>query len=214
MVSLNVLVCTVVLWLQNISFGHNDGKTAHRVHSFSLPQSVLSPSRTLSTFTTKTKRCIAAVMVHQNGNTPTQHLSALSQPQQRTDIDCKIDSRNKLDITRRDVLTSAYSLTGWIAVTFVITVTTFTSSANALQPRNEPLCSTGLFEHFMEYKCTPIGDIADEGRGKKMSLVEERTTDALLYKLGIDDNVAKRSEEKVKEVETSSIKTNMNPETL
>ena len=62
-----------------------------------------------------------------------------------------------------------------------------TSSArpsHAVQPRNEALCQTGLFENFLEYRCTPVGDIQDEGVAKALLSQEEATTDSLLLKLG------------------------------
>ena len=55
--------------------------------------------------------------------------------------------------------------------------------ARALKPRNEALCDTGLFDNFLEYRCTPIGDIQDEGINKGLSDEELVATDSLLAKL-------------------------------
>ena len=60
-------------------------------------------------------------------------------------------------------------------------------AASALQPRNEVLCGTGLFEHFLEYRCTPIGDIEDEGISKGLSDAEETAAESLLSKLFVGD---------------------------
>jgi hypothetical protein len=69
-----------------------------------------------------------------------------------------------------------------------------------LQPRNEPLCATGLFEHFLEYKCTPIGDIQDEGVPRAWTAAEVAATESLLSKLG----VAASSDIKEEKEESSS----------
>lgn len=56
--------------------------------------------------------------------------------------------------------------------------------AHAVKPRNEALCNTGLFENFQEYRCTPLGNIEDEGKSKALSSQEEAAADSLLSKLG------------------------------
>ena len=61
------------------------------------------------------------------------------------------------------------------------------SVANALQERNEALCSTGFFTNIWQYKCTVVGDIEDEGVAKELSSDDERTVDSLLSKLSIVD---------------------------
>jgi hypothetical protein len=57
------------------------------------------------------------------------------------------------------------------------------SSLLALESRNENLCATGLFEHFQEWRCTPIGNILDEGISKNLNDGELALTDSLLGKL-------------------------------
>jgi len=49
------------------------------------------------------------------------------------------------------------------------------------------LCGTGFFEHFNEFRCTPIGDISDEGTVKALSAKEDGISDGLLGKLGVGD---------------------------
>jgi hypothetical protein len=124
-------------------------------------------------------------------------------------------SRNIYNKSRRRFLpttitTSTCDSVNLVTIIFAIVTLTFPSNAPALQPRNEPMCSTGLFEHFMEYKCTPIGDIQDEGISKELTSVEEQTTNSLMLKLGIDDNVAKISKDQIKETESIRMDTPRN----
>jgi hypothetical protein len=98
--------------------------------------------------------------------------------------DIVVDHCAKIDHKRRVVCGTAFISTIMLCVGKATT-----NVAMALQPRNEPLCSTGLFENFMEYKCTPIGDIQDEGIGKDLTSIEIETTDSLLSKLGITTEV-------------------------
>jgi len=93
-------------------------------------------------------------------------------------VDDEVDSRTRC-CNRRVLLAAGF-------FPFVGTNT----EAMALQPRNEPLCSTGLFENFMEYKCTPIGDIQDEGFSRDLTPAEAAETDSLLTKLGVSSGVA------------------------
>ena len=83
-------------------------------------------------------------------------------------------------ITRRPAL-------GW-GTTTVAALIGGGASAHAVQPRNEALCNTGLFEHFLEYRCTPLGNIQDEGQTKALSSQEQVTTDSLLSKLSLEDS--------------------------
>lgn len=66
--------------------------------------------------------------------------------------------------------------------------TAHTYPAAAVKPRNEALCSTGLFDNFMEYRCTPIGNIQDEGQSKDMTSTENASTDSLMSKLGLSND--------------------------
>lgn len=60
-------------------------------------------------------------------------------------------------------------------------------SSNALKPRNEALCNTGFFEHYLEYRCTEIGDISDEGQKTGLTEGQAGATDSLLSKLQLGD---------------------------
>jgi len=60
------------------------------------------------------------------------------------------------------------------------------SSSWALKERNEQLCGTGLFTNFLEYRCTDIGDISDEGQKTTFSASEAGAADSLLSKFNLD----------------------------
>lgn len=60
--------------------------------------------------------------------------------------------------------------------------------ARALQEKNEGLCGTGFFTHYMEYRCTDIGDISDDGKVTDLTESERTKTDALLTKLHLDND--------------------------
>lgn len=89
-----------------------------------------------------------------------------------------IESKN-----RRTFVTNTLAIFTSTCVTTICT----TNQAQALQERNEALCGTGFFEHFNEFKCTPIGDISDEGNTKKLSDNEVERVDSLMGKLGMMD---------------------------
>jgi len=55
--------------------------------------------------------------------------------------------------------------------------------AEAVKPRNAALCDTGLFDNLMEYRCTPLGNIEDEGTSRNLSEKEESAADSLMSKL-------------------------------
>jgi hypothetical protein len=59
----------------------------------------------------------------------------------------------------------------------------------AVQERNEALCGTGFFTNFMEYRCTELGDISDEGLPGSLSDSQSERADALLskFQLVLDD---------------------------
>jgi hypothetical protein len=63
-------------------------------------------------------------------------------------------------------------------------------SAWAVQERNEALCGTGFFTNFMEYRCTELGDISDEGLPGSLSDSQSERADALLSKFQLDLNDA------------------------
>jgi hypothetical protein len=63
-------------------------------------------------------------------------------------------------------------------------------SAWAVQERNEALCGTGFFTNFMEYRCTELGDISDEGLPGALSDSQSERADALLSKFQLVDDAA------------------------
>jgi hypothetical protein len=119
---------------------------------------------------------------------PKQHQNIPTHTPSSNDKYCTHYSGNEMS-RRRLLKTTCHTFTVTVSLSTSTTIIP-TTTANALQPRNEALCSTGLFEHFLEYKCTPIGDIQDEGIGKELSSVEEQTTNSLLSKLGIDNDTS------------------------
>ena len=136
------------------------------------------------------------IFIAQSATTATfvlEHSQTVSTHQERTN--------DKVCNSRRKLLTTAFNACAVSSMS--IAATTPTTAAYALQPRNEQFCSTGLFEHFMEYKCTPIGDIQDEGIGKELTNVEEQTTNSLLSKLGIDDGTMASSKNEAIEPDNS-----------
>ena len=60
--------------------------------------------------------------------------------------------------------------------------------AQAVKPRNEALCDSGLFENFLEYRCTPLGNIEDEATGRELSESEELTSSSLMSKLMMEQS--------------------------
>ena len=195
---LDRLVCIVMLLLGfRRMVDHHHSLTGIWIVSFS-PQSVLSHR----TFTTrKPISCDLQVAQHIIVATvlPLDQ-SELMPPHHPSDRDrAHFSSNQQQHFSRRGLLKSTHDV---VAASIVATMT-LSTNAYALQPRNEPLCATGLFEHFMEYKCTPIGDIQDEGIGKELTKVEEQTTNSLLSKLGIDNETSRFSEEKDKDDQIS-----------
>lgn len=61
------------------------------------------------------------------------------------------------------------------------------SMAHAVKERNEALCGTGFFTNIWQYKCTDIGDIADEGVPKDLSSSEQGATESLMSKFNLGD---------------------------
>jgi hypothetical protein len=68
------------------------------------------------------------------------------------------------------------------------------SMANAVKERNEALCGTGFFTNIWQYKCTDIGDIADEGVPKDLSSSEQGATESLMSKFNLGDAVVDLAE--------------------
>jgi len=91
------------------------------------------------------------------------------------------DSTNDPTIKRRSILATALLLPSVIVIG--------ATPVRAVKPRNEALCDTGLFDNFLEYRCTPLGNIEDEGAGRKMSESEESATNSLMSKLMMDQNI-------------------------
>lgn len=69
----------------------------------------------------------------------------------------------------------------------------------ALKERNEQLCATGFFTNFLEYRCTEIGDISDEGQKTTFSGKDAGAADSLLDKLNLMDAPAAASDDTAKD---------------
>ena len=65
----------------------------------------------------------------------------------------------------------------------------------ALKQRNEQLCATGFFTNYLEYRCTDIGDISDEGQKTTFSNKDEEAADSLMDRLNLMDNPTATSED-------------------
>ncbi|CAB9519215.1 expressed unknown protein [Seminavis robusta] len=85
------------------------------------------------------------------------------------------------NIARRHLMRQLFSV--------VVTASSFAAippkPVAALKPRNEQLCGTGFFTNYLEYKCTDIGDISDEGQATTLSSSQEGAADSLLNKLNL-----------------------------
>ena len=117
--------------------------------------------------------------VHLNNrlNTPTRLLL------RERDASKSLDTA-KREGNRRAILVGAFELCS------VAIFVGLPSVAQAVQPRNEVLCDSGLFDNFLEYRCTPLGNIEDEAAGRNLSESEQSTTNSLLSKLMMDQNGA------------------------
>jgi hypothetical protein len=58
----------------------------------------------------------------------------------------------------------------------------------ALTDKNDALCQTGFFTNIMQYRCTEIGDISDEGIAQDLTTDQVASTDALMSKLNVNSN--------------------------
>mmetsp|Transcript_18515 Transcript_18515/g.22981 ORF Transcript_18515/g.22981 Transcript_18515/m.22981 type:complete len:167 (+) Transcript_18515:88-588(+) len=79
-------------------------------------------------------------------------------------------------LMRRDFVTT--SILGWA---------TMSSPAAAIKERNEALCKTGFFTNIAAYYCTDLGNIADEGYGRSLSVSEENTMGSLMSKFDLSE---------------------------
>ena len=93
----------------------------------------------------------------------------------------KSDRREATVSTRRDMVTISINA---MALSLAL-ITQNPASSSALESRNESVCGTGLFEHFQEWRCTPIGNILDEGSPKDLKEGEVTSIDSLMGKLGV-----------------------------
>ena len=82
-------------------------------------------------------------------------------------------------------------------------------AALAVKERNEALCGTGFFTNIWEYRCTELGNIADEGIGKSFSAAELGTADSLLSKLNLDGSSSSTTNKQQKQ---KSIPSDINDE--
>jgi hypothetical protein len=85
-------------------------------------------------------------------------------------------------------------------------------AALAVKERNEALCGTGFFTNIWEYRCTELGDIADEGIGKSFSASELGTADSLLSKLNLDSSSSSSSSTTNIQQKQESIPSDINDE--
>lgn len=69
--------------------------------------------------------------------------------------------------------------------------------AEAVKERNEALCNTGFFTNIAQYRCTPVGNIWDEGQKTSLSVEEEGATDSLLSKFNLGATNESSSDENV-----------------
>lgn len=69
----------------------------------------------------------------------------------------------------------------------------------ALKQRNEQLCATGFFTNYLEYRCTEIGDISDEGQKTTFSSKDAGAADSLMDKLNLMDTPTTTSEDTSKD---------------
>jgi hypothetical protein len=139
-----VVLTFIVFW------GWGDGKGSENfvVQAFSLPR--LSPSN------------LSCMMATTDSNV----VEAISSPM--------VSSENESG--PYSSLTSTFSRRLWLrnlsAAAFSSVATKVVWPAGpawALKPRNEALCGTGLFTNFLEYRCTDLGDISDEGQKTSFS---------------------------------------------
>jgi hypothetical protein len=61
------------------------------------------------------------------------------------------------------------------------------------------LCATGWFEHFLERKCTPIGDIQEDGMPQDLTPAQVATTDSFTFETGIRDRSGRRRKTKFRQ---------------
>lgn len=97
-------------------------------------------------------------------------------------------------VSRRSCLGECFATTCrgmFLVLPLSVVPTTCPRPAWAIKERNEALCQTGFFTNIMQYRCTEIGDISDEGKAQDLSESQESSTDTLLSKLKLesDNNV-------------------------
>jgi hypothetical protein len=111
------------------------------------------------------------------------------------------DETNDVDLSRRRIVHATISAASIISPPRI---------ALALKPRNEQLCGTGLFTNYLEYRCTDLGDISDEGHRTSFSAKEEGVADSLLGKLNLDlDSVGASDKENIELVDNQATNNNM-----
>jgi len=66
--------------------------------------------------------------------------------------------------------------------------------AGAVKERNEALCNTGFFTNIAQYRCTPVGNIWDEGQKTSLSVEEEGATNSLLSKFNFETSESSSDE--------------------
>ncbi len=186
----HLLVLAVTLWSRGTIDRDRGSSFWVQSFQFATDRQLAQPLRMLAE-----AKSISDIFVGQSATVTSvlEHSQTVSTHQEHTN--------HKVCNSRRKLLTTTFNACAVSSVS--IAATAPKTAAYALQPRNEQFCSTGLFEHFMEYKCTPIGDIQDEGIGKEFTNVEEQTTNSLLSKLGIDDDTMASSKNEANKARSS-----------
>lgn len=62
------------------------------------------------------------------------------------------------------------------------------AAAWAIQERNDALCGTGFFTNIMQYRCTELGDISDEGMPRALSEQQMESVGGLLSKFDLSES--------------------------
>jgi hypothetical protein len=107
------------------------------------------------------------------------------QQQQKWENSVNDEQHRKLDVDglRHNGRRRSFLFSPLLVIPYLVSASP--PASHAVKPRNEALCNTGLFENFLEYRCTAIGNIQDEGYTKELSAEETQSTDSLLSKLGL-----------------------------
>ena len=107
-------------------------------------------------------------------------LTSLTRPAAGTSL-CHHHHTDKED--PQIILSRRHLILAVLGTSIFLAASSSSKPSHALKPRNEQLCGTGFFDNFMEYRCTDIGDISDEGKSTSLSASEAGAADSLLSKM-------------------------------